>query len=73
MTALMAAAEAAGVYKLTSRVFESNAASRGMLAGLGFREVGTHLRHVRSHGQWRDVVIVESLLGDARTTSSAGA
>jgi len=59
----------AGVTKLTSRVFTANAASRAMLAAVGFREVGTHTRHVRIDGQWRDVVIVEVLLGDARPTA----
>jgi phosphinothricin acetyltransferase len=69
MSALMAASEAAGVYKLTSRVFYSNTASRKMLAAVGFREVGTHFRHVKIGGTWRDVVIVEALLGDARPSS----
>ena len=32
---------------------------------LGFREVGTYLRHGRLDGEWKDVVIVELLLGDA--------
>jgi L-amino acid N-acyltransferase YncA len=67
MAALMSAAEQAGLYKMTSRVFASNLASRAMLAQAGFREVGTYIRHVRSADGWRDVVIVEALLGDART------
>jgi L-amino acid N-acyltransferase YncA len=70
MATLMAAAEQAGLYKLTSRVFAGNVASRALLAQAGFREVGTYIRHVRSAEGWRDVVIVEALLGDARMTNS---
>jgi hypothetical protein len=36
-----------------------------MLRRLGFREVGVYERHARLDGAWRDVVIVEALLGDA--------
>jgi phosphinothricin acetyltransferase len=65
MEALILAAEAAGMWKLLSRVFVDNVASRRLLAGLGFREVGTYCRHARLDGAWRDVVIVERLLGEA--------
>ena len=65
MEALLAAAAAAGFWKLVSRVFVENEASRAMLRGLGFREVGTYERHARLDGAWRDVVIVERLLGEA--------
>ena len=60
--ALVAAATAAGFHKLTSRVFATNAVSRRMLAGLGFREVGVHLKHAPLDGVWYDVVTVERLL-----------
>jgi L-amino acid N-acyltransferase YncA len=66
MDALIAAAADAGFWKLVSRVFPENRASRGLLAKVGFREVGTYRRHARLDGEWRDVVIVERLLGDAR-------
>jgi len=46
-------------------VFTDNAASLALLAGLGFREVGVYRRHARLEGRWRDVVIVERLLGPA--------
>jgi phosphinothricin acetyltransferase len=59
MTALLAAARAAGYWKLVSRVFPENAASRRLLHTLGFREVGVYERHARLDGRWRDVVIVE--------------
>jgi L-amino acid N-acyltransferase YncA len=65
MEALLAAAAAAGFWKLLSRVFVENEASRSMLRGLGFREVGIYERHARLDGAWRDVVIVERLLGEA--------
>ncbi len=63
MHALLAAAAAAGFWKLVSRVFVENAASRALLAAVGFREVGVYERHARLDGRWRDVVIVERLLG----------
>jgi L-amino acid N-acyltransferase YncA len=62
MEALVAAARAAGFWKLVSRVFVENGASRGLLRRLGFREVGVYERHGRLDGVWRDVVIVEKLL-----------
>ncbi len=65
MTALIAETEAAGFWKLVSRVFVENAASRTLLARVGFREVGVYRRHARLDGAWRDVVIVERLLGEA--------
>jgi L-amino acid N-acyltransferase YncA len=66
MLALIDAARAAGFWKLVSRVFVENAASRGLLRGVGFREVGVYERHARLDGVWRDVVIVERLLDDNR-------
>jgi phosphinothricin acetyltransferase len=62
MEAIIDAARAAGFWKLLSRVFVENAASRGLLASLGFREVGVYEKHARLDGRWRDVVIVEKLL-----------
>jgi phosphinothricin acetyltransferase len=65
MEALMAASESAGLWKLVSRVFPENTASLGLLRSVGFREVGTYRRHAKLDGAWRDVVIVERLLGKA--------
>ena len=62
MQALIAAAEAAGFWKLVSRVFPENAPSRRLLRSLGFREVGIYEKHAQLDGVWRDVVIVERLL-----------
>jgi len=65
LTELISECERLGFWKLTSRVFCDNGASRGLCASIGFREVGVHLRHARLDGAWKDVVIVERLLGDA--------
>jgi phosphinothricin acetyltransferase len=65
MTALVEAAAAAGFWKLLSRIFPENTASRALMAKLGFREVGIYERHGKLDGAWRDCVIVERLLGEA--------
>jgi L-amino acid N-acyltransferase YncA len=65
MEALLAEAEARGYWKLVSRVFPENGASLALCRALGFREVGVYRRHGRLDGEWRDVVIVERLLGPA--------
>jgi phosphinothricin acetyltransferase len=62
MEALLEAAEAAGFWKLVSRVFVENTASRALLRGLGFREVGIYEKHGKLDDVWRDVVVVERLL-----------
>jgi L-amino acid N-acyltransferase YncA len=62
LAALIEAAAAQGMHKLTSRVFPENTASRALLKGLGFDEIGTHRRHGQLDGRWRDCVIVERLL-----------
>ncbi|HEY0068852.1 MAG TPA: arsinothricin resistance N-acetyltransferase ArsN1 family A [Chloroflexia bacterium] len=62
MQALIEAAEAAGFWKLLSRIFVENTASRSLVKSLGFREVGVYEKHAQLDGVWRDVVIVERLL-----------
>lgn len=62
MLALIEAATRAGFWKLLSRVFVENTASRAMLASVGFREVGIYEKHAQLDGCWRDVVIVEQLI-----------
>lgn len=62
MTALIEAAERAGFWKLVSRVFPENSASRELIRSLGFREVGVYEKHGQLDGEWRDVIIVERLL-----------
>jgi L-amino acid N-acyltransferase YncA len=58
-------AERAGYYKLTSRIFTTNGASRALHVAAGFEEVGIQRRHGRLDGEWRDCVLVERLLGEA--------
>jgi len=65
LRALCSAAEDAGLYKLTSRIFSDNAASRAAHVSAGFDEVGVQRRHGRLDGEWKDCVLVERLLGDA--------
>ena len=62
MHGLFEAAQAAGFWKLVSRVLVENEASRGLLRAVGFREVGTYQKHGMLDGIWRDAVIVERLL-----------
>jgi len=63
--ALITEAERRGFWKLLSRIFPENVASRRLCAALGFREVGVYRRHGKLDGAWRDCVIVECLLGAA--------
>jgi len=65
MQSLIEEARAAGFWKLLSRVFPENVASRALLERIGFREVGIYKRHGQSRGTWRDVVIVERLLTES--------
>ena len=62
MVALLHAAEHAGFWKLLSRVFPENHASRRLIRSMGFREVGTYEKHAQLDGVWRDVIIVERLI-----------
>jgi putative N-acetylmannosamine-6-phosphate epimerase/L-amino acid N-acyltransferase YncA len=62
LEALITASETARLWKLVSRVFVENTASRALLRNLSFREVGTYEKHGKLDGAWRDVVIVERLI-----------
>lgn len=62
LEALIHAAEEAGFWKLVSRVFIENTASRKLIGSLGFREVGIYEKHGKLDGVWRDVIIVERLI-----------
>lgn len=66
LAGLIDACERSGCWKLVSRVFPDNAASRALCARLGFREVGIYERHAQLDGIWRDCVIVEQLLDHSR-------
>jgi L-amino acid N-acyltransferase YncA/protein-tyrosine-phosphatase len=62
---LMERCEAAGFTKMLARILIENIASRALCASLGFRELGVYERHAKLDRVWRDVVIVEKLLGAA--------
>lgn len=65
MGAVATAAEERGYYKLVGKIFTSNAPSIALVEACGWRQVGVHRRHGRLDGEWKDVVVVERLLGDA--------
>jgi L-amino acid N-acyltransferase YncA len=66
LEALCEAAERDGRYKLVGKVFAHNETSLALCRKCGFREVGVHRRHGTLDGVWRDVVVVERLLGRGR-------
>lgn len=73
LEALVEAAARAGFWKLVSRIFVENAASRAACRAAGFREVGVYEKHGRLDGEWKDCVIVERLLPDNLEPARAGA
>lgn len=62
LTALIEVACERGYWKLVSRIFPFNTASRALCRAVGFREVGLYEKHARLDGRWLDVVIVERLI-----------
>jgi L-amino acid N-acyltransferase YncA len=62
LAALIIEAERLGLWKLLSRIFPFNDASRALCRKHGFREVGVYEKHARLEGRWLDVVIVERLI-----------
>ena len=62
---LATAAERRGLYKLVGKIFTTNTASIALVRARGWHEVGTHRRHGSLDGEWRDVMVVERLLGEA--------
>jgi L-amino acid N-acyltransferase YncA len=65
LDSIATAALAAGRFKLVAKVFTTNEASLRLFERAGYSRVGTHIRHGRLHGEWKDVVVLEKLLGDA--------
>ena len=70
LAGLISEAEWLGLWKLLSRIFPFNEASRALCRKHGFREVGVYEKHARLDGRWLDVVIVERLI-TANLNSSA--
>ncbi len=62
MEDFIAACERAGLWKLTSRIFPENIASRTLCKKAGFEEIGIHRKHAQLDGVWKDNVIVERLI-----------
>jgi len=62
LLALIEAARKRGYWKLLSRIFLFNTASRALCRSVGFREVGIYEKHGQLEGRWLDVVIVERLI-----------
>jgi L-amino acid N-acyltransferase YncA len=62
---MAAAAAERGLHKLVGRLFTDNAASVALFRAHGFSEVGVHRRHAQLDGEWRDVLLVECLIGAA--------
>ena len=48
MRALIDAVRPAGIWKLVSRIFIENTASRKLMASVGFREVGIYEKHAQA-------------------------
>jgi L-amino acid N-acyltransferase YncA len=63
--ALGEAALARGYWKLVGLLFPTNAASVALVRAAAWREVGVYRRHGQLDGEWRDVLAVERLLGEA--------
>ena len=65
LSALADEAERAGLYKLVGKLFTTNEPSIALAEACGFAQVGVHVRHGKLDGAWKDVVVVERLLGEA--------
>lgn len=65
LEAACAEAERGGHWKLVGKLFVGNHASIELARRCGFRDVGVHVRHGQLEGEWRDVLVVERLLGPA--------
>ena len=59
MTALLASADAGGIWTIQTSVFPENAASVALHEGLGFRVVGRRERIAQLDGAWRDTLLLE--------------
>jgi L-amino acid N-acyltransferase YncA len=67
LKAIIAAAEAQGIWTLQGSTFEENAASLRLQEACGFRVVGRRERIAKLRGVWRDTILTE------RRSSTVGA
>lgn len=67
--ALSAESERKGFHKLIAKLFTDNVASIRLFEKCGFSTVGVHRNHGRLDGEWRDVIVMERLLGEAAARS----
>ena len=67
--ALAVEAERNGFHKLLGKLFTDNIPSIRLVERCGLSSVGTHRRHGQLDGEWRDVLVVERLLGVAVANS----
>jgi L-amino acid N-acyltransferase YncA len=65
LDALANEAEPRGLHKLVGKIFTSNRASIDLVHACGWTDVGVHRRHGRLDGEWKDVLVVERLIGVA--------
>jgi phosphinothricin acetyltransferase len=59
MDALLASADAAGIWTIQSSVFPENEATLALHERVGFRVVGRRERIAQQNGTWRDTVLLE--------------
>lgn len=66
LSELVSVARLMGLWKLVAFALPEDAAARGLLDRLDFRDVGTLVRHAQVEGTWRDVVLHERLMMASR-------
>ena len=59
MEALVASAEAAGIWTIQTSIFPENVASLALHQRVGFRVVGRRERIAQLDGVWRDTILLE--------------
>ncbi|CAN5774317.1 GNAT family N-acetyltransferase [soil metagenome] len=65
MEALLATANAGGIWTIQTSIFPENTASVALHEQLGFRVVGRRERIAQLHGVWRDTIFLELRLADS--------
>jgi L-amino acid N-acyltransferase YncA len=63
LSGLASEGERRGYHKLIGKIFTSNEPSIALVRSCGWRAVGVHRRHGSLDGEWKDVLVVERLLG----------